>query len=109
MDTASISRYLTLSDHDRIEVLIQFAHELTILARDTYDEGSPQVLHAQRFRAINEIQHRILSHTRALWHRDSARYPEEVLTQMILEQDDPILKHQIQHLFSRIITHETAA
>jgi hypothetical protein len=107
MDTASVGKFLPLPDREKIEVLVRLSHELTILARDTYEAGSTRLSHPLRLRTINEVQHRISAHVLALLRNDPARYPDDVLAQIILEHDnDPELRRQIGDAFSRITAHE---
>ncbi len=59
-DWASFVRSLEGADRqDKASILAQVAHELTVLARDTYDPGSLQVSDPRRLRAINEVMHRL--------------------------------------------------
>ncbi len=43
----------------KISVLAQVAHELTVLARDTYEPGTRLVSDPSRLRATNEVLHRL--------------------------------------------------
>jgi len=99
-----INTLSALPAQEKIEALVRFSHELTIVARDTYQTGTLGVLHAARLRAINEVQHRISAHVLALLRNDSGRYPDEVLVNIILEHDDDQeLRRQIQEAFSRVL------
>jgi hypothetical protein len=110
MDMASVGRFLGLPEREKIEALIHLSHELTILARDTYEPGSTRLSHPSRLRAINEVQHRISGHLLALLRNDPGRYPDEVLAQIILgHDDDPELQRQIGYAFSRATAPQVAA
>lgn len=109
MEPVTVERFLDLSDREKIETLVHLSHELTILARDTYDVGSTHLLHPSRLRTINEVQHRITGHVLALLHNDPARYPDEVLLQIVLEQEDAELRRQISQAFARVNVREAAA
>ena len=88
----------------QIEALVRLAHELTIMGRDAYEPASAEVRHPQRLRALNEVQHRITSQVLALLAADPGRYPDDVLTSMILEQDDPELRPQVVEAFARSLS-----
>jgi hypothetical protein len=90
----------------QIETLVRLAHELTIWGRDTYETSSPGLRHPNRLRSLNEIQHRITSHVRALLAADPRRYPDEVLASIILEQDDPELRRQVITAFARSLSQQ---
>ena len=79
----------------QIEALARLAHELTIVARDTYEVSSPDLRSPHRLRCLNEVQHRVTSHLLALLTGDPGRYPDEVLVSIILDQDDPELRRQV--------------
>src|SRR5690242_18271076 len=83
--------------------LLRLAHELTIVARDTYEAGTERVTNAPRLRALNEIQHRILGFLIALTNDDPRRYPDEVLAAILLDGGaDPELQRQLEQAFDRV-------
>ncbi len=96
-----VDEFRGLPATSQIESLVRLAHELTIVARDAYEPGSLDLRHPQRLRALNEVQHRITSHVLALLAADPARYPDDVLASIILEQDDPELRRQVAVAFAR--------
>jgi hypothetical protein len=103
--TDAIAFYSSLSDDEKLEFLLHLSHELTIVARDTYAVGSEEVVHPARLRALNEIQHRLLAHARALHSKDPERYPEDVLMNWILgDETDPVLHQQLCSTFARAAT-----
>jgi len=103
--------YIRLSREERIHFLLCLAHELTIVARDTYAVGGRGLQCPERLRAINEIQHRILANCRALLENDPARYPDEVLLQIILDHpEDAELQRQLVQTFEHLLAcHAPAA
>jgi hypothetical protein len=102
METVQLTAaYRALPASAQLEFLVRFAHELTLVGRDSYECGTLELLHPQRLRAVNEIQHRVSAHALALLTNDEHRYPDEVLTAIILEVDDPVLRQQVAHAFSR--------
>jgi hypothetical protein len=54
----TFSRY---SSQEKTDFLLQFAHTLTILARDTYEVGKEDLTNPSQLRLINEVQHRVMS------------------------------------------------
>ena len=86
----------------KVKLLVHFAHELTILARDTYERGTDSVAAPERLRVINEIQHRVTSFVDDLLNENNGRYPDEVLMKIILEQPaNPHFQEQFQRAFKR--------
>src|SRR5437899_2972712 len=104
-----VDGFRSLPPAGQIEALVRLAHELTIVARDAYEPGSLELRHPQRLRSVNELQHRITSQVLALLGADSARYPDDVLTSIILEVDDPELRRQVAVAFARSLLPQTAA
>jgi hypothetical protein len=105
MESSSIiNAFRALPAQEKVETLVRLSHELTILARDTYQAGTLGLLHPARLRAINEVQHRITAHVLALLRNDADRYPDDVLVNIILEHDDDLeLRRQIGEAFSRVV------
>ncbi|HLN31922.1 MAG TPA: hypothetical protein VK395_29595 [Gemmataceae bacterium] len=109
MDITDLAaEFRSLPPAAQIEALVRLAHELTIVGRDTYEPSSIGLRHPHRLRSLNEIQHRVTSHVRALLAADSGRYPDEVLASIILEQDDPELRRQVAKAFARSLSPQAA-
>jgi hypothetical protein len=110
MDASHIAdEFRKLSSAAQIETLVRLAWELTVVGRDTYVPGSLDLRYPRRLRSLNEVQHRITSHVRALLTEDTRRYPDEVLVSIILEENDPELHRQIAAAFARSLPQPTAA
>jgi hypothetical protein len=110
MDIARLAgEFRSLTPAAQIEALVRLAHELTIIGRDAYEPGSVELRYPQRLRAVNEVQHRITSHVLALLTSDPHRYPDDVLTSIILEQDDPDLRRQVSAAFARTLFPQAVA
>lgn len=99
--TALMTEYQSLPPAGQIEALVRLAHELTILGRDAYEPSAPGLSHPERLRALNEVQHRVISHALALLAADPARYPDEVIVALLLEHDDRELRRQVAAAFAR--------
>jgi hypothetical protein len=92
------------SSQEKIDFLVQFAHALTILARDTYAVGENGLTNPARLRSINEIQHRVIGFLMALRKNDPKRYPDDVLVRIILEHPEDLdLQRQLQATCSRLM------
>jgi hypothetical protein len=87
-------RFRELAPDDQLRVLAALGHNLTIAARDTYEFQAPGVRAPQRLRDINEIQHRVFGHIRALTTADKWRYPDDVLISIVLELGDEHVRAQ---------------
>ena len=85
-------RFKNLHHEGQLRVLAIFGHNLTMVARDTYEVQAPGVRAPERLRAINEIQHRVFGHIRALTTADSRRYPDDVLLSIFFEIGDEHLR-----------------
>ena len=91
------------SPDEKIDFLIQFAHALTILARDTYEVGTEGLSNPSQLRIINEVQHRVTSFLIALIKNDVKRYPEDTLVRIILEHpEDLALQRRLLEAFTHI-------
>ena len=88
---------------EKEEFLAQLIHELTIIARDSYEVGHDGQTNPQRVRRINEVQHRISDFLCALLGNNPHRYPDDVLIRIILEHpDDSDLERQLGEAFTRL-------
>jgi hypothetical protein len=87
----------------QVEALVRFAGELTLVGRDAYVPGTPEVAFPHRLRELNEIQHRVASHTLAILTGDARRYPDDVLLAIVLENQDPELRRQVAAALARCL------
>jgi hypothetical protein len=100
----ALDRFCKYTAHEKIDFLVQFAHALTILARDTYAVGEDGLTNPSRLRIINEIQHRVTGCLMALCRNDSKRYPDDVLVRILLEHPEDLdLQHQLQETCRRLM------
>jgi hypothetical protein len=102
-----VAEFRSLPPASQIEALAHFAHELTIVGRDTYETSSLELRHPHRLRWLNEVQHQVTSHLRALLTADPCRYPDEVFVPLLLEQDDPDLRRQVGAALARSLSRPT--
>jgi hypothetical protein len=99
----AITLFVSYSSEDKEEFLAHLIHELTIIARDSYEVGQDGVTNPQRLRRINEVQHRISDFLCALLHNNPHRYPDDVLMRIVLEHpDDSALEQQLSEAFGRL-------
>jgi hypothetical protein len=99
----AIERFRNYSPQEQIDFLLEFAHALTILARDTYAVGEDGLTHPSRMRRINEVQHRVISFLIALRQNNAQRYPEETLVRIMLEHPQDLdLQRQLQKAFDQL-------
>lgn len=78
--------YMAVSLDDQARLLALFLQAMTVYSREAYPEVSPDYSAQERFeslREINEIQHRVSGHLAKLLLGDSARYPDQVLCQIV--------------------------
>jgi hypothetical protein len=100
----AIETFGKYSPQEKLDLLVQFAHALTILARDTYAVAEDGLTNPARLRSINEIQHRVTGFLMALCKKDAKRYPDDVLVRILLEHpEDLALQRQLQETWSRLI------
>jgi hypothetical protein len=90
---------------NNIRFLSRLAFELTIVGRDSYIPQTEDLSHPAHLRAINELQHKILSYLCALTSNDRALYPDNVLIAIILEAGkDVIQRSQVHDAFDRALS-----
>src|SRR5438046_2930840 len=78
-------RYETLSKQQRLLFLSTIVSELTLAGRGTYMAGTDAVADPPRLRAINEFEHRVVSHLRDVIAGSRERHPDDVICQVIFE------------------------
>lgn len=105
----AIETFCKYSPQEKIDFLVQFAHAMTILARETYAVEKDGLTNQSRLRIINEIQHRVLGFLIALRKHDAKRYPDEVLVRIMLEHPEDLdLQQHLQqtcgHLMEQMAT-----
>jgi hypothetical protein len=105
----AIEIFCKYSPQEKIDFLAQFAHPLTILARETYAVGEDGLTNPSRLRIMNEIQHRVTGFLVALRKLDMKRYPDDVLMRLLLDHPEDLdLQRQLQetcgHLMGQITT-----
>ena len=106
----AITVFSSYSSGEQAEFLAQLIHELTLVARDSYEVGGDGLSHPQRVRRINEVQHRVSAFLWSLLRNDPSRYPDDVLLRIILEQqDDPALGRQLNEVFARLAARRLTA
>lgn len=99
----AITVFVSYSSKDKEEFLAHLIHELTIIARDSYEVGQNGLTNPQRMRRINEVQHQISGFLCALLSNNAHRYPDDVLVRIILEHpDDSDLERQLSETFARL-------
>lgn len=99
----AIAIFVSYSSKDKEEFAAHLMHELTIIARDSYEVGGDSLTNPQRMRRINEIQHRVSDFLCALQRKSQHRYPDDVLVRIILEHPDDLeLEQQLNRAFERL-------
>ena len=99
-----VATFSRMSRDSKIRFLSRLAFELTIVARDSYLPQTEEVSHPAHLRAINELQHQILSYLHALAGDESGLYPDNVLVAFILDAGmDVVQRSQVQDAFDRAL------
>ena|SRR5688572_21134597 len=80
-----IASLRSLDKLSQIEILLRFATNLTVAAREAYKHGTDEVRQPERLRDMNEIMHQVLQHASHVLMDELKRYPDEVLDSIILE------------------------
>jgi hypothetical protein len=101
MESQTLSAaFAALTSEQQMRFLLNLGHNLTIAARTNYAFQSPEVVNPKALRAINEIQHRLFNHLRALHSRGSFRYPDAMFVTGILDHEDVDLRKACEWAFS---------
>jgi hypothetical protein len=104
-DDESIAIFSSYSVEEKEEFIAQLIHELTIVARGTYEVGRDGLSEPQRLRRINEVQHRLSAYLWALLRKDERRYPDGVLLKLFIlgQHDDAVLEQEVRTAFMRVL------
>ncbi len=97
----ALAAYLRRPVYEKYEVLADFAFRLTVLARDSYEVGDDGITDTKRFRAINEVQHRVTSQIITRLRDDPMYQMQEVLLGMIYDSHDADLRAQLVAAFEQ--------
>lgn len=98
----AIGVFRAYSPDEKKEFLALLMHELTIVARDSYEVGGEGLTNLPRVRTINEVQHRLAGFLVKLLRADERHYPDEAIVRIILEQmGDDGLAWQMAMAFER--------
>jgi hypothetical protein len=101
----AVASFPALGPDGKACFLALLAHELTIIARDTYEVEGDGLTSPNRMRAINEVQHRLMGVLVALLRGDPSRYPDGVLVRIVLEHpEDAVLQRQLREAFARALS-----
>ncbi|HKQ53113.1 MAG TPA: hypothetical protein VJT74_12130 [Pyrinomonadaceae bacterium] len=99
----AIAVFVSYSSREKEEFLAHLIHELTVVARDSYEVGGDGLTNPQRMRRVNEIQHRASDFLYALLRNNPHRYPDDHLVRIILEHpEDDELARQLNWVFERL-------
>lgn len=103
--TTGTQFFVSLTNDEKLQVLADLTYNLTIIARDTYDDNG-DVKDAKRLRSLNEVQHRALAALRALAAGQSrARMSDDALVAMFFAQrDDKPLSRLLALAFEKAAT-----
>src|SRR2546426_12385064 len=104
-NTSLVQAFINCSCAEKVSLLLRLAHELTIIARDTYERESDGLTNPVRMRTINEVQHRVLSFLIALRENNLNRYPDDVLVGIVVDHSEDVeLQRQLQEVFGRLVS-----
>jgi hypothetical protein len=96
----AIAVFSSCSSEEKKVFVAHLMHELTVVARDSYEVGADGLTNPRRVRKINEIQHRLSSFLRSLLRDDPRRYPDELIVRMVLEaSEDEDFRRQLAWAF----------
>jgi hypothetical protein len=105
MNAEQAAAFSALSHQEQMEFLALLAHELTIIARDSYQTEGEGLTHPSRIRRLNEIQHRVAMHLYKLLRNDLRRYSDDLIVRLTLESsDDAELQRGLQAAFARTMS-----
>jgi hypothetical protein len=81
-----ISLYADLDDYQKVDLLARVASYLTVAFRDlAYSQpNAPEAFY--KLQGLNELQHHLTSQLLAHFHRDEARYPDDVFIRILTEK-----------------------
>jgi hypothetical protein len=101
--------FAALTSEQQIRFLVTLGHNLTIAARSNYAFQSPEVANPKGLRAINELQHRLFNHLRALQTPGSFRFPDTLFVAGMLDHEDSDLRAACSWAFNDALGKTVAA
>jgi hypothetical protein len=103
MDAVSATQALaSLTPDKKARMVAMLCHELTIVARDTYGEGT-EVKAPGRLRAVNEIEHRMTGFMAHLLEHGSSDCPHDAIVRMFFsDREDKHLQRLLAYSFERV-------
>ena len=79
------SSFSALSTNEQERVLSVLAHQLTVYARDAYEEIGEGGEGAIKLRAFNEVLHNVTGQLAAMLRNNDKRYPDDVFIDIVFE------------------------
>lgn len=81
-----LSIYIKLDKTDKARLLVELAHNLTVVARDAYFQGS--VTNPAKLIATNEFQHRLTGMAADVTDEKSHRTAEQTIERIVMGFDE---------------------
>ena len=103
MDAISATQILaSLTSDKKAQMVAMLCHDLTVVARDTYGEGTDVRVPA-RLRLLNEIEHRITGFLIHLLEGQNSRVPDNAIAEIFFgDREDKYLKHLLAFAFASV-------
>ena len=95
--------FASLDTQAQIRLLAAFGFELTVRARGTYGVDGEDVTDPVTLRRVNEVLHRVVGHLSKLLGGDPARYPDDVIVRIMLDERDPRMHAELEAALQRAI------
>jgi hypothetical protein len=104
MDAVSAIRALvSLTPEMKVRIVAMLCHELTIVARESYGEGT-EVRVPHRLRAVNEIEHRMTGFLIDLLERGGSDCAHDAIVKFFFsDREDRHLQSLLAFSFERVI------
>ena len=96
----AIAAYSALPPARRLQVLVAYAFDLTVIARSTYVPQTEDVADPGRLRMLNEVQHRLLAQVDGLIRGEQPRSNDAIVL-TVVGGDDPELLNRFDAALRR--------
>lgn len=88
---------------EQIRLLLTYGHQLTVMARDSYEFQGAGVVKPELLRGVNEINHRLFPNIESLIGTEAPAFPSNIMASWIAGEGRPTIAQGSLRAFERAL------